>query len=372
MNPVLQRTAVPASAAPAVEKASRRERLSPAEALVLLKEVPLFVLGQLAVDRKRACSGEAVYYNRNFHIEPTNVCLYRCRFCSYRRAADDADAWDLDLEGIDACMDRFAGSPVTEVHVVGGVHPRHSLAFYTEVVKRVRRRFPQATVKAFSAVELVYMIEKAGLSYAEGLARLKAAGLGTLPGGGAEIFDAGIRSRICPEKADADRWLELHRQAHRLGIPTNATMLYGHIERPEHRIDHMRRLRELQDETGGFNAFIPLKFRSHHNELSSVGETSVVDDLRTLAVARLFLDNFDHVKAYWPMYGKQTTRAALLFGADDVDGTIQDTTRIYSLAGAEDRSPQMSVAELRELIAGAGFVPVERDSFYQPVKSFTA
>ena len=212
------------------------------------------------------------------------------------------------------------------------------------------------------------MIDKAGLTPHDGLALLKEAGMEAIPGGGAEIFDEAIRARICPEKGSSETWLAMHREAHRIGISTNATILYGHVENWEHRIDHLDRLRTLQDETGGFNAFIPLKYRSRHNSMSEVGEVSVVEDMRMTALARIYLDNFPHIKAYWPMFGKTTAQIALAFGADDMDGTIDDSTKIYSMAGAEDQSPAMTAADMERLIRDAGYLPVERDTFYNPVK----
>ena len=227
---------------------------------------------------------------------------------------------------------------------------------------------PQASVKAFTAIELAYMINKAGLPLEEGLRRLKEAGMEAIPGGGAEIFAEPVRSRICPEKGTADEWLSVHRTAHRLGIPTNATILYGHIESLDDRIDHLDRLRRLQDETGGFNAFIPLKYRSRHNSMEEIGEVSIVEDMRMTALARLYLDNIPHIKAYWPMFGKTTAQLALAFGADDMDGTIDDSTKIYSMAGAEESKPSVTTAEMEAMIRSAGYEPVERDTFYNPVK----
>jgi aminodeoxyfutalosine synthase len=256
------------------------------------------------------------------------------------------------------------GTGITEVHIVGGVHPDHTLDHYVDMIRTVRRELPEVTVKAFTAIELGYMIRKARLSLDEGLRRLIDAGMGAIPGGGAEIFDEAIRARICPEKGSTAEWFEVHEAAHRLGITSNATMLYGHVETPAHRIDHLDRLRHLQDRTGGFNAFIPLKFRSRGNPLSSLGEVSIVDDMRTLALSRIFLDNFPHMKAYWPMYGRTATEMALAFGADDIDGTIDDTTKIYSMAGADDQNPSMTVTDLRTLASHAGLHAVERDTFY--------
>ncbi len=343
------------------------ERLSGEDALTLWREAPLWLLGELATERKRRVSGDKVYYNRNFHLEPTNVCLFECKFCSYRRAAGEEGAWDHSMEEIVALAEARRDSGATEVHIVGGVHPVHDLYYYVEMIRRIKQVLPKVCIKAFTAVELGYMIRRAGLSTEEGLRLLKEAGMESIPGGGAEIFDAEIRTRICPQKGTAEEWLALHGAAHRMGIDTNATMLYGHIESIEHRIDHILRVRSQQDETGGFNAFIPLKFRAAHNAMSELGETSVVDDLRTLAMSRLLLDNVPHIKAYWVMYGKQTAELALSFGADDIDGTIDDSTKIYSMAGAEERRPTMNIEEIERMCAAAGLRAVERDTHYNEI-----
>lgn len=347
-----------------VARVERGDRLDSSDALILWHEAPLALLGQLAFAAKRRKSGDEVYYNRNFHIEPTNVCIFSCRFCSYRRPEGSPEAWDYSMEEVERIAERYAGRPVTEVHIVGGVHPRHDLHYYIDMIRRVKRILPSASVKAFTAVELAYMIDHAGLTDRQGLTLLKEAGMAAIPGGGAEIFEPGLRSRICPDKCSADRWLALHEAAHGLGIPTNATILYGHIESVEHRIDHLERLRQLQDRTGGFDAFIPLKFRKEGNELSSAGEVSATEDMRMMALSRLYLDNFPHIKAYWPMYGKVITEMALAFGADDIDGTIDDTTRIYSMAGAEDEHPSLTIEEIGRMAASAGLQAVERDTFY--------
>ena len=346
------------------DKVRSGRRIAAAEALALWRGAPLWLLGELADGRKRAVSGDKVYYNRNFHIEPTNRCVFNCRFCSYRRPKGDPEAWDYSMEEIEAIARAHAGQGMTEVHIVGGVHPDHDLDYYVEMIRRVKAILPEATVKAFTAIELSYMIRRAGLSLEEGLRRLREAGMEAIPGGGAEIFDEEIRARISTDKGSTAEWLAVHEAAHRLGIKTNATILYGHIEGVEHRIDHLDRLRALQDRTGGFNAFIPLKYRNYGNAMSEVGEVSVIEDLRMLAMSRIYLDNIPHVKAYWVMYGKATTELALAFGADDIDGTIDDTTKIYSMAGADDRRPRMTADEMRTIVRHAGLRAVERDTLY--------
>lgn len=346
---------------------SAGERLTAEDALILWQDAPLWRLGELAVAKKREISGDKVFYNRNFHLEPTNVCLFNCKFCSFRRPRGSEGAWEWTMEQMEEQVRRYIGSGVTEVHIVGGVHPDHNLDYYCELIRRVKTILPDVAVKAYTAIELSYMIRKAGLSTREGLQRLIDAGMDAIPGGGAEIFDEEIRSRICPDKGSTAEWFDVHRTAHQLGIKTNATMLYGHIEQIEHRIDHLMRLRELQDATGGINAFIPLKYRNLNNSMSEIGEVPITDDLRTLAMSRLILDNVPHIKAYWVMYGKQTTEMALAFGADDVDGTIDDSTKIYSMAGAEDQRPKMSVEDMHRMVTRAGFRAVERDTHYNEI-----
>lgn len=346
------------------DKVRRAERIDDTEAELLWRGAPLWLLGELAIAAKRRVSGDKVYYNRNFHIEPTNRCVFNCRFCSYRRPAGSPEAWDYTMDQIEEIVRGKQGRGITEVHIVGGVHPEHGLEHYTDMIRRVKALLPEAAIKAFTAIELSYMIRKAGLSVEAGLRQLKQAGMDAIPGGGAEIFDDQVRRRICPDKGSTAEWFEVHETAHRLGIPTNATILYGHVEELRHRIDHLHRLRGLQDATGGFNAFIPLKYRNFGNPMSEIGEVSVIEDLRMLAMSRIYLDNIPHIKAYWVMYGKATTELALAFGADDIDGTIDDTTKIYSMAGADDRRPTMSVDEIHRIVRAAGCRAVERDTFY--------
>ncbi|MBR2866282.1 MAG: CofH family radical SAM protein [Alistipes sp.] len=344
----------------------RDERITRDDALTLWHEAPLWLLGELATERKRRASGQNIYYNRNVHLEPTNICLFNCEFCSFRRREGDKDAWYMSLEDIEARAAELKGTDITEVHIVGGVHPKHDLDTYCAMIRRVKRQLPHVTVKAYTAVEIFYMIRHEGISVVEGLRRLKEAGMECIPGGGAEIFDAELRAKICPEKCSAEEWLAVHRAAHNMDIATNCTMLYGHIESIEQRIDHLDRLRKLQDEAPGFDAFIPLKYHSRGNRLSEAGECSTEEDMRTIAISRIFLDNIPHIKAYWVSYGKATTEMALAFGADDIDGTIGDTTKIYSMAGGIER-PTMSVEELEAMVTAAGYNPVERDSHYNPV-----
>jgi aminodeoxyfutalosine synthase len=340
------------------------ERLTVDDGISLYKSDNLPVLASLALFRKNQISGNKVFFNRNFHIEPTNICVFGCKFCSYRRKKGDADAWDFDIpEMLDICR-KYVGKGITEVHIVGGVHPHRDLHFYGELIRQIKSILPDAHIKGFTAVELDYMIRNAGYSLEQGLKTLKDYGLNSIPGGGAEIFDENIRRQICGDKAPSQLWLKIHELAHHVGLSSNATMLYGHIETYEHRIDHLERLRLLQDKTGGFNAFIPLKYKNANNSMSNIGEINTSEVMKNFAVTRLFLDNIPHIKSYWPMLGKGVAQMALHFGADDMDGTIDDSTKIYSMAGSEELSPSMSFDEMTKFIADAGFVPVERDSLY--------
>ncbi len=255
----------------------------------------------------------------------------------------------------------------TEVHIVGGVHPKMNLNFFAELLRKIKAHRPDLHIKGFTAVELDYMFRKAKLSVEQGMTLLKDAGLDSIPGGGAEIFDEEIRQKICADKVDANGWLQIHETAHQLGMHSNATMLYGHIEKYSHRIDHMMRLREVQDRTSGFNTFIPLKFRNKDNDMSHVQESNVIEDMRMYAVARLFLDNFPHIKAYWPMLGRKNAQLSTAFGVDDIDGTIDDTTKIYSMAGSEEQTPSMTTEEIVSLIRQAKRQPVERDTLYNEI-----
>jgi aminodeoxyfutalosine synthase len=268
------------------------------------------------------------------------------------------------------CVKRYDGQPVTEVHIVGGVLPQYDLEFYEELFRKIREHRPGLHIKALTPVEYHYIFKKAKISYQEGMERIKAAGVDSLPGGGAEIFHPEIRERICPDKCTGDQWLEIHRIWHDLGMRSNATMLYGHIEKYPHRIHHLECLRTLQDETGGFQAFIPLKFRNKDNEMSQIAETHTLEDLRMYAISRIYLDNFDHIKAYWPMIGRSTAQLSLAFGVDDIDGTIDDTTKIYSMAGAEEQSPAMTTEQLIHLIRRVGRHPIERDTLYGEIRDY--
>ncbi len=351
-------------------KVTAGDRLKPEEGLLLFNEGELGFVGMLANQVRERLNSDRVYFNRNFHIEPTNICIHNCQFCSYRRRINQAGAWEMDKEEILTKIKEHLVKNATEVHIVGGVHPQRGLEYYEDLLFTIKSTYPDLHIKAFTAVELDFMIRKSGLSYSSGLGRLKDAGLDSIPGGGAEIFDEALRKKICPDKTDSQTWLEIHKTAHKLGIRSNATILYGHLENYSQRIDHLDRLRTLQDETHGFQTFIPLKYRSENNELSKIGEVSIIEDLRNYAISRIYLDNFPHLKAYWPMIGKDTASLSLSFGVDDLDGTIEDSTRIYSMAGVEDKNPSLNTMDLVDLIHKAGRTPVERDTLYKVLKTY--
>lgn len=354
------------------EKVLAKERISIEEGILLYKKGELGFLGSLANHIREQKNGNNVYFNRNFHIEPTNICVFDCKFCSYSRLIKQKeDGWELSEEDILNLVRNYDGKPVTEVHIVGGVHPKMGLMYFANLIKKIKAIRPDIHVKAFTAVELEYMCRKAKVSYEEGLRILKDHGQDSLPGGGAEIFDETIRKEICEDKCTSAQWLEIHETAHKLGMPSNATMLYGHIETYEHRIDHMNRLRTLQDKTKGFNTFIPLKFRNKGNQMSHISESTVIEDLRNYAVSRIFMDNFGHVKAYWPMIGRTTAQLSLSFGVDDIDGTIDDSTKIYTMAGSEEQSPQLTTQQLVELIKQVNRTPIERDTLYNVMNDYS-
>ena len=354
------------------QKVENGDRITDQDCLLLFEKGSIGFVGSLANQIKERLHGDKVFFNRNFHIEPTNVCVFSCQFCSYSRLyANREEGWELSIEQMLHLVKRYDGIPVTEVHIVGGVHPKMNLKFFRELLAAIKAHRPELHIKAFTAVEYDYMFRKANVSVKEGLQELIDAGLNSIPGGGAEIFHPEIREQICADKVDAAGWLTIHKTAHELGIPSNATMLYGHIEKHEHRIDHMRRLRDLQDQTGGFNTFIPLKFRNKDNDMHTVAETTLIEDMRLYAIARIYMDNFPHLKAYWPMLGRQNAQLALSFGVDDIDGTIDDSTKIYSMAGSEEQNPTLTTEQLVQLIRQAGKSPVERDTLYNVINDFS-
>jgi len=354
------------------DKIRNGERINEEEALQLFEKGSLPFLGSLANSIREGLHGDKTYFNRNFHIEPTNVCVFSCNFCSYSRLyAHKEEGWELRTEQMFDIVKGYDGKPVTEVHIVGGVHPKLNLGFFADLLRKIKAHRPGLHIKGFTAVELDYMFRKAKLTAEEGLKLLQNAGLDSLPGGGAEIFHPEIRDQICSDKVNAEGWLTIHETAHQLGLHSNATMLYGHIEKYWHRIDHMKRLRDLQDKTKGFNTFIPLKFRNKDNDMSHIPESTIVEDMKMYAIARIYLDNFPHLKAYWPMLGRQNAQLSLSFGVNDIDGTIDDTTKIYSMAGSEEQHPSMSTAQLVTLIVQANRKPIERDTLYNVIRDYS-
>ena len=350
------------------EKVTSGERISIEEGILLYREGSLPYLAVLAEHVRHKINGKQVFFNRNIHLEPTNICINHCAFCSYRRKKGEEGCWEFGIDELVKMAADHQLSGITEIHIVGGVHPDRDVHFYADLLTGIKKILPHVQIKAFTAVEIDAMCRFASVTIKEGLGLLKNAGLVSMPGGGAEIFDEELRAKICPDKTGSAAWLDIHRTAHQLGIATNSTMLYGLLEDYTHRIDHLNRLRTLQDETGGFNAFIPLKFKHYNNRFSHIEESTTVEDLKNYAVSRIFLDNIPHLKAYWPMIGKQVAQLSLAFGVDDLDGTIDDTTRIYSMAGSEEQSPTASTEQLAEMIHGAGLVPVERDTLYNVIR----
>jgi aminodeoxyfutalosine synthase len=353
-------------------KVIHNERISFDEGVYLFEKASLPYVGALANWKRESLHGNKTYFNKNFHIEPTNVCVFSCKFCSYSKLyAHKEEGWELTIDQMMDIVKSYDGKPVTEVHIVGGVHPKLTLEFFLELMRTIKAHRPELHIKAFTPVELEYMFRKAKVTTEEGMKLAHEAGLDSLPGGGAEIFHPDIRTVICADKATADEWLHIHKTAHNLGMHSNATLLYGHIEKYEHRIDHMERLRQLQDETKGFNTFIPLKFRNKDNDMHDVSESTLANDLKMYAISRLYLDNFPHVKAYWPMLGRETAQLTLSYGVNDIDGTIDDTTKIYSMAGSEEQTPVMTTEQLVGLIKQAKRQPIERGTLYNVIQYYS-
>ena len=353
-------------------KVIHNERISFDEGVYLFEKASLPYVGALANWKRESLHGNKTYFNKNFHIEPTNVCVFSCKFCSYSKLyAHKEEGWELTIDQMMDIVKSYDGKPVTEVHIVGGVHPKLTLEFFLELMRTIKAHRPELHIKAFTPVELEYMFRKAKVTTEEGMKLAHEAGLESLPDGGAEIFHPDIRTVICADKATADEWLHIHKTAHNLGMHSNATLLYGHIEKYEHRIDHMERLRQLQDETKGFNTFIPLKFRNKDNDMHDVPESTLANDLKMYAISRLYLDNFPHVKAYWPMLGRETAQLTLSYGVNDIDGTIDDTTKIYSMAGSEEQTPVMTTEQLVGLIKQAKRQPIERGTLYNVIQDYS-
>ena len=348
------------------EKVAAGQRLSFDDGLALEASNDLFAIGSMANTVRERYNGNFGYYNVNTHINPTNVCVFTCDFCAFRADLNSEKAYVMDREQILSRAGQAHDRGATELHIVGGLHHKLPFEYYVDVVRWIHEAYPEIHIKAYTAVEIEFFARIARQPIREILQRLIDAGLGSLPGGGAEIFHPEVREQVCGAKASTETWLDVHRTAHGLGLHSNATMLYGHIDRAKHRIDHLVRLRELQDETGGFQTFIPLAFHPDNSRMDDLPKPSGVMDLKTMAISRLMLDNFPHIKAYWVMLGIKTAQIALSFGADDIDGTVVHE-KIYHEAGAE--TPQeVTVDEIRRLITEAGRVPVERDTLYHRVE----
>lgn len=353
------------------EKVRAGIRISFDEGVLLYERGELAYLGVLANFIRERLHGDKTYFNRNFHIEPTNLCVYDCKFCSYSRLIKErAEGWEATMDEMLEQVRSYDEEPITEVHIVGGVLPQYDLKFYMELFSSIKKHRPDLHVKALTPVEYHYIFKKAKVDYATGMAMMKEAGLESMPGGGAEIFHPEVREKIAKDKCNAEQWLTIHEEWHKLGMHSNATILYGHVEEFWHRVDHMEQLRNLQDKTGGFQTFIPLKFHNKDNQMSHVPEVSIVEDLRNYAISRIYMDNFPHIKAYWAMIGRETAQMSLSFGVDDIDGTLDDTTKIYSMAGAEEQNPALSTRELVGLIKQVGRHPVERDTLYNVITDY--
>ena len=358
---------------PIAEKVIRGQRLEAAEGLALYATSDLLGIGMLADAANRRINGDRVFFSANQHINPTNVCVLRntCTFCSFARMPKEEGAYTRSLEEVFHEAEQATGMPTSEFHIVGGLHPKLRLSYYTDMIRGLKERHPHVHIKALTAVEIAHLARIEKLSEREVLVAMRDAGLTSLPGGGAEVFSTAVRATIAERKLTGEEWLRVHRVAHGLGIPTNCTMLYGHVETAEDRIQHLSMLRNLQDDTGGFLTYIPLAYHPDHNELGEemgrVGTaTTGYEDLKNIAVGRLFLDNIPHVKTHWPMVTPFLSQIALSFGCDDVEGTVV-YERIYHEAGAHT-AMHMPYMDLVSLIRGAGKKPVERNSLYQPVR----
>ncbi len=354
------------------KKIANNQRITFNDGVYLYQHAELSYLGVLANYIREKKHGDLTYFNRNFHLEPTNLCVYDCKFCSYSRLIKQKEqGWALTLDEMLDLVKKYDNEPVTEVHIVGGVLPQYDVNFYATLFTAIKKHRPNLHVKALTPVEYHYIFKKEKIDYATGMLLMKNAGLDSIPGGGAEIFHPEIREQIAKDKCTGEQWLAIHQEWHKLGMRSNATMLYGHIEKFEHRVDHLEQLRQLQDKTGGFQTFIPLKFRNQDNQMSHIAEVSVIEDLRNYAISRIYLDNFDHIKAYWAMISRETAQLALNFGVNDIDGTLDDTTKIYSMAGAEEQNPAMSTKELVNSIKQVKRKPIERDTLYNVVTDYT-
>jgi aminodeoxyfutalosine synthase len=347
------------------DKVSAGQRLDRDDGIALYRSFDLLALGRMASSVAEKKNGDHVHFVQNMHINPTNICVNRCKFCAFSRSKGEAGAYEMTID--DILKKAAAAAPgVRELHIVSGLHPDLPFQWYVDMLGTLHEKVPHLHIKAFTAVEIDYLAKLANLTLRETLLKLQDAGLGSLPGGGAEIFNSSVRNTLCAEKISGERWLEVMEIAHSIGLKSNATMLYGHIESVEDRVDHLLKLRQLQDSTGGFQAFIPLSFHSQNTEIKKSAYTTGFDDLKTLAISRLLLDNFDHIKAYWVMLGEKITQVSLSFGVDDIDGTVVEE-RITKMAGGTTEGV-MTRDELIDLIRQAGKTPVERDTLYRIVQ----
>jgi aminodeoxyfutalosine synthase len=346
-------------------KVVNRARLSKEDGISLFKTFDLTSLGMMADKVRQRLNSNKAYYIYNQHLNYTNICSNRCLFCAYAKDKEDAGAYCFSMDDIEtALLDRI-DEPVNELHVVGGLNPALGFDYFIDLLHKIKKIRPKASIKAFTCVEIDYLSKISGLSIEQTIAELKQAGLDMMPGGGAEVLSKRIHAKLFKKKIDRDRWLEIVEKVHNAGIKTNATMLYGHIETIEERIDHLIALRDVQDRTGGFSAFIPLAFHSENTRLSDLPPTTAIDDLKNIAVARLMLDNFDHIKAYWVMIGEKLAQLALGYGADDLDGTIIEE-KITHMAGAKS-AKGLTKDQMENMISKAGYAPVQRDSFYNEI-----
>jgi aminodeoxyfutalosine synthase len=350
---------------PIYDKVAAGARLNQEDGCTLFESLDLLGVGHLAQIVRERLHGRQAFYIYNQHINYSNICVNGCKFCAFGRKAGAPGAYEMSLAEIFDKVEARGHEPITEIHIVGGCHPDLPFDYYLDMLRGIKARRPEVHLQAFTAVEVAHLAQKAEMSVADTLVALKEAGLGSLPGGGAEVFSPRVRQSLCPEKLSPEGWVEVAQTAHRLDLNTNATMLYGHMESVAERVDHLVRLREAQDETGGFLAFIPLSFHPANTGLSELAGPSAIDDLKTLAVSRLILDNFPHIKAFWIMLGAKLSQISLCFGVDDVDGTVMEE-RITHMAGAQ--TPQgLTRAQLRALIREAGCEPVERDTLYRVI-----
>lgn len=350
------------------EKVINGERLTFEEGVFLFETKDLLFVGELADYVNKKKNGDKVYFNVNRHINPTNVCVNRCKFCAFSRDKEDKDSYEFSMEEILHRSDVAKKEGATELHIVGGLHPHWSFNFYVDMIKSLKSRHPELHIQAFTAVEIDYFSKLSGKTVEYVLSTLKEVGLGSLPGGGAEIFHPEVREQICPEKITGERWLEIMETAHKVGLKSNATMLYGHIESYWHRVDHMEKLRNLQDKTGGFQSFIPLAFHPENTKIENCRYTSGFDDLKTLAIGRVYLDNFKHIKAFWIMLTEKVAQISLFFGVNDLDGTVEEEKITHS-AGAKTKEA-LSKEELVAMIKEAKKIPVERDTIYNELKEY--